>query len=211
MWSLNLERVLALVPGGLGSIAIESGTCRGNGTRALGKCFDRVISIELSAELHELARARLASDFPHVELLHGSSAQVLNSVLPSINAPRLFFFLDAHWSGDESVDWGQSTWKGYGLNTAHLGEGPPRAEDQSPLAEELRAIMKHCAGSAVVLIDDMKNLPAEGPGRKNSTFAGEDWSHLSRELLLKIVAPRLKVVHALENPEQWLLVLRPMV
>lgn len=211
MWNLNLDKISALVPGGLGSLAIESGTCRGNGARALRKRFDRVITVELSNELHELASKRLEAEGLKVETFLGNSSEVFAKILPDLPTQRIFFFLDAHWSGDESVDWASSSWKGYGLNTAHLGKGVPTPAEQCPLAEELRVIMERCAGPAVVLIDDMKNIPAEGEGLKNNGFAGEDWSHLSRSLLRNIVASRLEMIHELQFPDQWLLVLRPIV
>lgn len=204
MWSLDLDR-LGPLPSGL---AIETGTARGNGARALAKRFRRVITIELSEELHRAARERLR-ELSHVECLHGNSAQVLSSLLPTLpvgEAP--FFFLDAHWSGDRTVRWREDGWQGYGLDTAHLGESArPSGPEQCPLAEELTAIMRYCRAPAAVLVDDLKNLPAEGSGLRDGTFPGEDWSHLSRARLLDIVAPRLVSAVELRDPSQWFLTL----
>ncbi|MGZ3693428.1 MAG: hypothetical protein ACXWQO_04505 [Bdellovibrionota bacterium] len=109
------------------------------------------------------------------------------------------------------MNWAESEWKGYGLETAHLGEGAlPAAAEQCPLLEELEAIATHCRGPAIVLIDDVKNLPLCGPGLKNRGFPGEDWSHLSREALLKIVDYRLASSKVLVDPEQLLLHLKAL-
>jgi hypothetical protein len=213
LWSLNFEKISALLPEGMGAIALESGTCRGNGARGLAKRFGRVITIELSAELHSLAKARLESEgFTNVEAVHGNSAEQLACILPTLSSSGpLFIFLDAHWSGDSRVDWKSSAWRGYGLDTAHLGpsQGLPSSEQQCPLAEELLAILRHWPGAAHILIDDMKNIPGKGDPSPEPSFAGEDWSHLSRDMLLRIVSPRLERLHELSQPEQWLLVIKP--
>jgi hypothetical protein len=207
MWNLPLDKVAACLGGTLPPIAIETGTCRGHGTRALATRFARVITIELSEELHRLARERWAGpEMSHVEFRHGNSARLLPSVLQDVDADTpVFIFLDAHWSGDRSVDWERSTWKGYGIDTAHLGTGAlPSGQEQCPLESELRAIMAHCQGPAILLIDDLKNLPPEGPGLRDHEFAGENWSHLSRGLLRSILEPRLLHFQELSDPDQWL-------
>ncbi len=197
----------------MGSVAIETGTCRGNGTRLLAKKFRRVITIELSAPLSRQARERLSSpEFSHVEFRTGNSGDELTRLLPGLTSTdTLFFFLDAHWSGDSSVDWEKSKWQGYGLDTAHLGRGElPTGPEQCPLADELTAIAQHWRGKAYVLIDDTKNIPESGPGLRNNGFPGEDWSHLSRELLMQIVKERLVKAVYLENPHQLFLELAPL-
>ncbi|RZA07284.1 MAG: hypothetical protein EOP11_08115 [Proteobacteria bacterium] len=216
MWHLNLEKVeLALgneLGDGLGAVAVETGTCRGNGTKALAQKFSRVISMELSPALHEESARRLAG-LANVRLLQGNSAALLPVVLAELaEEPSVFFFLDAHWSGDSSVPWSEGRWKGYGFDTAHLGaEGTaPSGPEQCPLAEELRAITEQCRGRAVVLIDDAKNLPETGAGARGLEFPGEDWSHLSREGLRAIAGARLTAERWLRDPEQWLMVLRAL-
>lgn len=207
MGGVCLERLAELVPGGLGEVAIETGTCKGYGAEALAGSFARVITIELSESLHRLAKERLAP-FANVECLHGSSAERLKQILPSLSpAAATFFFLDAHWSGDGTVRWAESKWKGYGHDTAHLGAAGvvPSAEDQCPLAEELALIAKLCRGPAHVLIDDARAI-----GRHDTGFPGGDWTHLTRDRLLSIAEPRLAEFRELERPSQWFLSLRPI-
>lgn len=211
MWNLDLERVRAKVPGPLGSLAVETGTCRGNGARLLAREFAKVVTIELSGELFGKAKQRFEKEgLGHVIARNGSSPELIPSIVREVPATEtVFFYLDAHWSGDRTVDWSQNRWKGYGLDTAHLGKGArPSGPEQVPLLEELRAIHEHCRARAVVLIDDMDKVPMEGPGGVNLGFPGEDWSHLSRDAVLAIVGPRLAGMHILERPVQWLLELR---
>ena len=114
MGSPWVERLGAFAPAGLGSVAVETGTCKGYGAEALAPFFSRVITIELSEELYRFSRDRLAP-VPNVECRHGSSPEVLRELLPSLSpADGVFFFLDAHWSGDRTVPWEKSKWKGSG-------------------------------------------------------------------------------------------------
>lgn len=210
MQHIDLTKLAPLAPNGLGGIAFETGTFLGKGTRYLAENFSRVVTIELSEELHSEARASFAES-ANIECLLGNSAEVLARILPSYPATdAAFFFLDAHWSGDQSVDWANSRWKGYRQNTAHLGaSSKPSGPEQCPLLEELTVIAREWKGPAYILIDDTRNIPAEGPGKKNFAFVGEDWSHLSRQSVLDALGPRLESFHLLKNPEQYFLTIRP--
>lgn len=206
MWNLDFQKFG--LPESI-SLAVETGTCRGNGAKALARRFPKVVSIELSRALHEKAKARLAEEgFRNVELIQGSSPELLPRILQNFPKAPVFFFLDAHWSGDSTVNWSESNWQGYGVDTAHCGSLFPSSQEQVPLLEELEAIVEHCIGPAFILIDDMKNIPAEGAGLKNNSFQGEDWSHLSMDAILERVAPRLVSFRMLKEPEQLLLVLK---
>jgi hypothetical protein len=211
MWNLDFEKIESLFPKNtrFGSLAIETGTCRGNGARALSKKFKKVITIELSETLLKQAKEKLSLEgLTNIQFIHGNSSIELSKLLPlHLENDSIFFFLDAHWSGDSSVDWENSAWKGYGLNTAHLGKGGarPTPSEQCPLLEELRAIRKYCLGPAIILIDDMRNISKE----TKPAFIGENWSHLSREALILELGDRLIGKIDLKSPEQWLLFLKP--
>ena len=191
-------------------LAIETGTCLGFSTRLLARRFPRVVTIELDPALSKRARLAMGAEgFSNVRFLQGDSATRLRELLPELPAARpVLFFLDAHWSGC-----------GYGFPTAHLGAtATPGSEEQVPLLRELDAIAAHCKGPALIVIDDLKNLPQSGRGLRDVGFPGEDWSHLSREAIRAALGTRLRgarlrselapPIDALD--EQWLLSLGPL-
>ena len=111
---------------------IETGTFTGEMVEAMRPHFRRVISIEMSPEIHRDAVRRFAGD-PRIELLLGDSAIVLPRVLQHIRDPALFW-LDGHFMGG---------------NTA-------RSHDDSPVRHELRSLLAHRVRGHVVLIDDAR-------------------------------------------------------
>ena len=95
--------------------AVETGTYRGLTARVLAPLFERVITVELSRDLH--ARAAVAlSEFPNVEAVQGHSPDVLSDIAAA-HTPTLYF-LDGHWSAGNTVG----------------------AENECPLLDELAAI-----------------------------------------------------------------------
>src|SRR5262245_55437649 len=83
------------------SMAVETGTYRGEGTRVLARLFSTVHTIELSPKWHKVARRSLA-DLKNVVCHEGDSAEVMQKLIPSIRE-RAMFFLDAHFSGGETA------------------------------------------------------------------------------------------------------------
>lgn len=80
-----------------GSTWIETGTYLAETTLAMADLAPRVISIEPKQEFVDTARAALAQ-YPHVEIIQGLSEDVLPSVLSSLDASSVTFWLDGHWS-----------------------------------------------------------------------------------------------------------------
>lgn len=162
------------------STIVETGTCRGVGTQQMAEHFERVYTIELDPALHAETQARLREEgLDNITFIQGNSATELDRLVRSLDEPAVFF-LDAHWSGDESVDWESSRWKGYGMDTAHAGSsGQPDSHEQVPLAEEFDAIARHFPHRAIIYVDDMDKFNWLGRGKKDGCFRGEDWSHLT--------------------------------
>jgi hypothetical protein len=117
--------------------AVETGTYRGRTARSLASVFQAVVTIELSAELHEQAVGALR-DVPSITPLLGHSAQVLRDV--SEPATPTLFYLDGHWSGGVTA-----------------GE-----EDECPVLEELAAIGSGHEDDCVV-IDDARLFTSAPP------------------------------------------------
>jgi len=115
-------------------VLIETGTYTGDTVMALHRHFDRIVSVELSHELHAKA-VRQARHRRNVELLLGDSAEVLPRVLATLHQPALFW-LDAHYSGGVTA----------------LGE------TISPISSELDAILAHDVKKHVILVDDAREF-----------------------------------------------------
>ena len=115
-------------------VLIETGTYTGDTVMALCRHFDRIVSVELSPELHAKA-VRQARRRRNVELLLGDSAKVLAGVLATLRRPALFW-LDAHYSGGVTA----------------LGDSV------SPISAELDLILGHVVKGHVILIDDAREF-----------------------------------------------------
>jgi len=198
---------------------IETGTLFGHTTLHASYWFAQVWTVELSVELHALACKTLAHR-PNITCLQGNSGAVLPTLVPGLTGASLFY-LDGHWSGDDSVDWGDVNFAGFPMATARLpgsdarpDTGPDMGPDmgpdtdtvltetdrQVPLMDELRAIVAHHRGPAAIVIDDWRLF-----GRSDAGFAGLDWTGLPQQAVLDVIAaePRTRF-HFQANSNQYL-------
>jgi hypothetical protein len=167
---------------------VETGTYKGEGTAVMASHYPLVYTIELNNELYQRAQCRFR-DKSHVHCLLGDSKQVFRSLLPTL-PPNMVFFLDAHWSGDRTVNWSRGDFKS-SVETSHTGRGTPSSREQVPLQEELQLLHDLYPHAALIYIDDMDKFDNRGQGRKNYRFKGEDWSHLSVQKLKRTLGKRL--------------------
>jgi hypothetical protein len=120
---------------GPNAVAIETGTYLGDSACLLGEEFKKCYTIELDAALAANAIRRFGSN-PKVEVLHGTTREVLPKVLTEIDAP-LFVWLDAHYSGGITA-----------------GE-----QDKCPVIAEINSIdMVRQSINTIVLIDDARGF-----------------------------------------------------
>jgi len=113
-------------------VFIETGTLRGDTIEAVRRRVDRVVSIELSPQLAVAARMRFA-DNPEVTILEGDSGTVLPQLIDDLDEPAVFW-LDGHFSAGPTA----------------------RADLDTPIVEELEAVLTHDRDDHVVLIDDAR-------------------------------------------------------
>lgn len=111
---------------------VETGTYLGGMVYAMRKDFGRIHTIEVDAALSKLARHRFAA-LPHVTVHQGDSAEVLPEILRGLDGPALFW-LDGHFSG--------------GVTSMGARE--------TPIVEEVTALMAHGERRHVILIDDAR-------------------------------------------------------
>lgn len=181
-------------------IVVETGTFIGKTTLEFAQFFKEVHTIELDQGLFNQAAQFLYTNTSNVTCYYGDSAEVLKTkLINKLNEKyeKVFFYLDAHWSGDDSVDWENSEWKGVsswarGCNTAHRGTGGnPTSQEQTPLEDEIMHIYNLFKGECAIAIDDWDKIGDDGLGLQNKSFAGEDWSHINYNKILNNIGDRL--------------------
>lgn len=115
------------------STLVETGTYLGDTVKVARRYFDRVLSVELSADLHRKNIERFKKH-PDVILWQGNSGMRMQEMLSQIIGSRALFWLDAHYSG----------------------AGTAKDENDCPLISELEAIAKHPRRDHCILIDDAR-------------------------------------------------------
>ncbi len=113
-------------------VLVETGTFMGDMVEAMKNSFEKIYSIELSAELYENARKRFEGD-ERIELIHGDSGKMLGKLLENLDQPALFW-LDGHYSAGITA----------------------KGEKETPIYEELTHIYSAQISGHVVLIDDAR-------------------------------------------------------
>ena len=184
---------------------VETGTGLAQSTDILQQIFKQVYTIELNEALYNEATAKFCAS-GNVTCILGDSAYKLGDLILCLNTATIFF-LDAHWSGDDSVDWNSSHFKGYGRNTSHRNlskQSCPTSCDQVPLLEEITTIVSFPYACAIY-VDDLDKFGLDGKGLKDKGFLGEDYSHLDWNYLVDLCRFRLEGEFYKEN--QALLVL----
>ncbi|MFD2369932.1 FkbM family methyltransferase [Brevibacillus sp. GCM10020057] len=120
---------------------IETGTYKGDMVQAVKHLFTQMYSIELDDALCEAARLRFADD-PHIQIVHGDSGSVLPAILDSITEPCLFW-LDGHY--------------------VPRSPETARGDVDTPILQELTAILQHPVPNHVILIDDARCFIGPNP------------------------------------------------
>lgn len=115
---------------------IETGTCYGHTIDALKRNFQKIISIEISQSLFELAKQKF-KNIKNISLFLGDSGEMLPTILKDIQEPCLFW-LDGHYS-----------------------DGPTsKGELNTPIFKEIDAVYKSRTDH-VILIDDARLFNGE--------------------------------------------------
>lgn len=162
------------------STLVETGTLYGHTAIHASRLFDKVFTIELDNQLHTSA-LNINERVKNIEFIHGDSGEEVDRLVDRLAGPAVFF-LDAHWSGDNTVDWSASKFQGFPTETSHLGQSSkklPGSTEQVPLDKEINAILDRFSHQALIIIDDWQSV-----GNKDYAFAGEDWTHLSKQKLI---------------------------
>ena len=120
------------------STLIETGTYLGDMVWAMRHKFDEIHSIELDPALAGRARKRFAR-YKHITIHEGDSAVMLPQVARTIGGPALFW-LDGHYSGGITA----------------------KSTLETPIAKELRFLLKERPQEDAILIDDARMFVGDG-------------------------------------------------
>ena len=131
-WSLQESFIKQLVDIFEPSIFLETGTLIGETAYQASLHCKEVHTIELDKKLYNRACKRFKHT-PSVHVHHGDSAKILPELLPSLHK-RTLFWLDGHYSGDETA----------------LGDS------LTPILQELDAIKAAGKKDSIILIDDIR-------------------------------------------------------
>lgn len=112
---------------------VETGSYLGNGIQSAidANVFNYITSIELSKKYYTYCDSKF-SKYPHVKVFCGDSRVLLWPVIRNIKN-NITFWLDGHWSGEDTAD-----------------------SDPFPLIAELLIIKDHPIKTHTILIDDVR-------------------------------------------------------
>ena len=127
-------------------VFVETGTAHGDTVAAVRSLFSEIHTIERDEPLHAAAVRRFSGDAAvHVHL--GDSGRVLAGIVPYLASRAVFYWLDAHATGEAPV-----------------------AGTECPLLEELTAISSLSERSVVVIDDARLFLAPPPPPRRPETW-----------------------------------------
>jgi len=134
-------------------VFVETGTGQGDTLAAVRPLFSEIHTIERDESLHAAAARRFSGDTA-VHVHRGDSGRVLPEIVPRLGARAVFYWLDAHATGEARVDGAEC-----------------------PLVEELAAIST-LSERSVILIDDARLFLAPPPPPRRP----ETWPSLATVL-----------------------------
>lgn len=152
---------------------IETGTYHGATIFTLEPYFQKVYTIEISPKYHNTTKQRYFGN--KINFILGDSSKVLPDILSKID-DRCIFFLDGHWSADDT------------------GKG----DKDCPLMEEIANIHTYCKNDAIIIIDDFR-LFGKGPNQTGDKYDVCNWENIDKDSLLSIIQPRITHMYHLDS------------
>jgi len=195
-----ITRLVGKIPYGFTDV-VETGTFLGETAGKFSVGSNWVHTIEIDEKLYEFAKEGLVKNgHGNVTCWLGDSAEVLPKIIKDYNenhpVKKVSFYLDAHWSGDESVSKYKNGWEGpktwIGNFTGHRGkDNNPTSLEQTPLEEEVMTIYNQFQNECMIIIDDMDKFGEDGVGLIGKSFDGEDWSCINLSNIISNIKDRI--------------------
>jgi hypothetical protein len=127
------------------NVLVETGTFFGDTIEHFKNSFEKLYSIELSADLAARAQKRFENN-SKIQILQGDSGELLADIVSKLNKPALFW-LDGHYSSEFHHN-------GEFIRTA-------RTDKDTPVEKEIETLMKSNQPH-VILIDDARLFTGKG-------------------------------------------------
>lgn len=116
-------------------VFVETGSFYGQGIfNALSTGYKKIHSIELAPKYYYYCQERF-EERPNILIHYGDSSKVLYDIIRDIDEP-ITFWLDAHFSGDDTAFFGRMT----------------------PILDELDQIKRHHLNTHTIMIDDVRHF-----------------------------------------------------
>ena len=136
--------------------------------------FPKIYSIELQPTFHRDAVEKFKGN-SNVKILFGDSSEKLSEIEYDTNV----FFLDGHWSGNDTA------------------QGPK----DCPLLEELDIINQRVTGKSIIIIDDSRLFGKN----KNDNWQNPDWTDITIPNIIDRVKDR--VVYQIDQNDRYIICL----
>lgn len=204
----TITKLIGKLPYGFSDV-VETGTFIGDTAKKFAVGMNWVHTIEIDERLYEFAKKGIEeSGNGNVTCWLGDSAEVIPKIIKDYNenhtGKKVVFYLDAHWSGDESVKEYKDGWSGpmswIGNYTAHKGkDNNPTSQEQVPLEEELLGIYNNFKNECVICVDDYDKFDEDGKGLSGVMFEAEDWSHINLSKIFISMSDRVVDMFSVNN------------
>jgi hypothetical protein len=153
---------------------IETGTLMGETIFSVEPYFNKLYTIEFSEYYYNITKKHYNdnSNNNKINFILNDSSIEFKTLLPTIT-DKAIFFLDGHWCGS---------------NTG-------KSSKDCPLEEEIRHINNLFRNEAIIIIDDYRLFGLD----KSSGKLNEDWSNITKDLLVNIIKLRINKIYHLDS------------
>lgn len=152
------------------SCFIETGTGSGGTIFSVEPYFNKLYTIEFSEYYYNNTKNYYNGD--KINFILNDSSIEFETLLPTIT-DKTIFFLDGHWSSGDTG----------------------RSSKDCPLEEEITHINNLFRNEAIIIIDDYRLFGLD----KSSGKLNEDWSKITKDLLVNIIKSRITKIYHLDS------------
>jgi hypothetical protein len=149
---------------------IETGTNSGGTIFSVEPYFNKLYTIEFSEYYYNNTKNNYNGN--KINFILNDSSIEFETLLPTIT-DKTIFFLDGHWSSGDTG----------------------RSSKDCPLEEEITHINNLFRNEAIIIIDDYRLFGLD----KSSGKLNEDWSKITKDLLVNIINSRITKMYHLDS------------